>query len=88
MIAAVFGGVKGRTAHLKLSYKNTTHGGKKALPKKEAMFEVIKFNYQNTNDVNQVMASTSHYRMHLAFNHGGEAVSFYDYTGVSPKHPD
>ena len=33
------------------------------------------------------MASTSHYGMHLAFNHEGEAVSFYDYTGVTPKHP-
>lgn len=25
--------------------------------------------------------------MHVAFNQGGEAVSFYDYTGVAPKHP-
>lgn len=33
--AAVFGGIKGRTAHLKLSYRLGNQGGKKALAKKE-----------------------------------------------------
>ena len=84
-MAAVFGNTKGKSAHIKLCYK--TSGAKKAPQKKEACFEVQKFNFGNQNDVSQIIASTSHYGMHLAFNHGGESVSFYDYTGISPKHP-
>ena len=86
VLAAVFGNVKGKSAHMKLSYK--TAGTKKAPGKKEACFEVQKFNFGNQSDVSQIIASTSHYRMHLAFNHGGESVSFYDYTGISPTHPN
>lgn len=78
-LIAVLGRQKGKTANLKVLYR----------PKKKPkgfytpfQFELQKFNFMLSSNITQIVASTSHNKLHLAFNQGNDTVSFYDYTNV------
>ena len=60
--------------HVKLTIKSTA---KKAA---QYCFEIQKFNFAKAENITQLVPSTSHFGLHLAFNQAGKSVSFYDYT--------
>ena len=47
-------------------------------------FELAKYDFESKDSIVQILSSTSHDGMHLAFNQGGRTISFYDYSTLSP----
>ena len=82
-LIAVCGRPKGKTVHLKVKYRPKTKS-KASLPGLFVpyLFEINKTNFTSCGNVNQIVASHSHDKLHLAFNQGNEILSFYDYTNV------